>query len=114
VWTFIRSSDLPHPGRNLALYLDSEINLEVGVEMLSRSPATSKCSARRLRRDSRDGCTWGHTTPGEPMKPFTSGARSWLRVCRAELGVYGHWDDDPAKLRTDVFYLLQAGSKLAG
>jgi hypothetical protein len=20
--------------------------------------------------------------------------------------IYGHWDDDPAKLRTDVFYLL--------
>jgi hypothetical protein len=21
--------------------------------------------------------------------------------------LYGHWEDDPAKLRTDVFYLLR-------
>ena len=28
VWAFIRSSHLPHPGRNLALYLDGEINLD--------------------------------------------------------------------------------------
>src|SRR5262249_28162531 len=25
--------------------------------------------------------------------------------------VYGHWDDDPAKLRTDIYYLLQTGNE---
>src|ERR1700693_4851403 len=33
VWTFFRSSQLPRPGRHLALYLDGEVNLEVGVEV---------------------------------------------------------------------------------
>lgn len=28
--------------------------------------------------------------------------------------VYGHWDPDPAKLRTDVYYLLQPTSAEAG
>jgi effector-binding domain-containing protein len=28
--------------------------------------------------------------------------------------LYGHWTDDPAKLRTDVFYLLQDGAESAG
>jgi hypothetical protein len=28
--------------------------------------------------------------------------------------VYGDWSDDPAKLRTDVLYLLKNGQKTAG
>jgi effector-binding domain-containing protein len=28
--------------------------------------------------------------------------------------VYGHWHDDPARLRTDVYYLLQPGGAGAG
>ena len=33
VWEFARSSHLSRPGRHLALYLDGEIHLEVGVEV---------------------------------------------------------------------------------
>src|ERR1700693_5709818 len=33
VWEFFRSSGLPRPGRHLALYLDGEMNIEVGVEV---------------------------------------------------------------------------------
>src|SRR3954466_4993484 len=33
VWAFVRSAGLPRPGRHVALYLDGEINLEVGVEL---------------------------------------------------------------------------------
>src|SRR5712691_8238825 len=33
VWEFMRSSGLPRPGRHLALYLDGEMNIEVGVEV---------------------------------------------------------------------------------
>ena len=28
--------------------------------------------------------------------------------------VYGHWSDDPAKLRTDVYYLLNPGGAVVG
>lgn len=31
VWRFLRSTPVPHTGRNLALYLDGAINLECGV-----------------------------------------------------------------------------------
>src|SRR5882724_10163235 len=33
VWAFIRSSHLPQPGRNLAVYLAGEGHLECGVEV---------------------------------------------------------------------------------
>src|SRR5438270_482150 len=33
VWAYLRAAQFPHPGRNLALYLDCDINLEVGVEV---------------------------------------------------------------------------------
>jgi effector-binding domain-containing protein len=118
VWSFIRSSPLLHPGRNLALYLDGEINLEVGVEVsqsfegnghvfCSRTPAGTVVTTahfgpyNRLHEAHNALCTWcrknGHAVPGI----------NWE--------VYGHWNDDPAKLRTDVFFLLQAaGSESAG
>src|SRR6266568_8603832 len=33
VWSFIRSADLPRPGRHLALYLDAQGSVEVGAEV---------------------------------------------------------------------------------
>ena len=110
VWAFARSAGIPKPGRHLALYLDGEINLEVGVEVTqpfvgndqvvcSSTPAGLVATTAHLGPYSRLGeahaaiCKWcaenGHALAGP----------NWE--------VYGHWNDDPAKLRTDVFYLLQ-------
>src|SRR4029077_18933134 len=33
VWSFIRSANLPRPGRHLALYLDGQGSVEVGAEV---------------------------------------------------------------------------------
>ena len=117
VWAFVRSSHLPHPGRNLALYLDGEMNIECGVEVFqpfagdgrvvcSSTPAGVVATAAHLGPYDRLGeahaaiCKWcsdhGHALAGP----------SWE--------VYGHWDDDPSKLRTDVFYLLKAVGESAG
>jgi effector-binding domain-containing protein len=110
VWSFIRSSQLPHPGRNLAIYFDGEINLECGVEIAqpfagndqvfySTTPAglvatTVHIGPYHLLGEAHAAiCNWcadhGHTPAGP----------NWE--------VYGHWTDDPAKLRTDVYYLLR-------
>jgi effector-binding domain-containing protein len=113
VWTFFRASNLPRPGRNLALYLDCEgdlVNLESGAEVdqpftgndrvvCSCTPAGRVATAVYMGPYDRLGdahgaiCQWcaanGHALAGP----------NWE--------VYGHWENDPAKLRTDVFYLLQ-------
>jgi effector-binding domain-containing protein len=114
VWTFLRSAQFPQPGRNLALYLDGEINVEIGVAVAhpftgndrvfcSCTPAGTVATLAHLGPYHRLGethaaiCRWclenGHALAGP----------SWE--------VYGHWTDDPAQLLTDVYYLLQAGSE---
>jgi effector-binding domain-containing protein len=116
VWTFVRAAQLPHPGRHLAVYFDGEINLEVGVEVTqpfagndrvvcSGTPAGTVATAAhfgpygRLGEAHRAICDWcaanGHALAGP----------NWE--------VYGHWDDDPAKLRTDVYYLLRTADEPA-
>jgi effector-binding domain-containing protein len=110
VWTFFRTSGLPRPGRHLALYLDDKGNLEVGVEVTepfagnervvcSSLPAGTVATAthwgpyQRLGEAHKAICKWcsenGHTLTG---------------VCWE---LYGHWTDNLAQVRTDVYYLLQ-------
>lgn len=115
VWSVIRSQQVPGVGRHVAVYLDGQINLEVGVEL--------------------DGPFAGHdevvisTTPPGPVATTTHlgpyhllhEAHEAIRRCCANNGytlagpnweVYGHWKDewnrDPSKITTDVFYLLVA------
>jgi effector-binding domain-containing protein len=110
VWAFMRSSGLPHPGRNLALYLDGVMNIECGVEVpqpftgngrvvCSSTPAGTVATAAHIGPYSRLGeahdavrkwCSDNGHTPAGP---------SWE--------VYGHWTDDPTKLRTDVYWLVK-------
>lgn len=109
VWAFIRSSHLPHPGRNLALYLDDEINLEVGVEVFQPFDGAEQVICSRTP----DGtvATTVHMGPYHRLPAAHSAIRKWCAEQGFSLAgpnweVYGHWDDDPAKLRTDVYYLL--------
>jgi effector-binding domain-containing protein len=49
--------------------------------------------------------------PYNQMKPAHAAIHAWVRDHGRQLSgtsweVYGHWSDDPAKLRTDIFYLL--------
>jgi len=110
VWAFARAAGLPRPGRHLALYFDNEINLEVGVEVdrpfvgndqvvCSSTPAGLVATAAHFGPYNRLGdahdavCKWCTANGCVKAGPC------WE--------VYGHWDDDPAKLRTDVYYLLR-------
>jgi effector-binding domain-containing protein len=109
VWAFVRTSGLPHPGRNLALYLDCQINLECGVEVAQPFEGTDQvvCSQTPAGLVA-TAAHWG------PYDRLGDAHRAIGRWCAAHghtpagpnWEVYGHWDDDPAKLRTDVYYLL--------
>ena len=113
VWNFIRASGFTEAGRNVAVYLDGAINIECGVEVtplfvgggdvhLSATPAGSVAHAVHMGRY--EGLGGAH--------------RAILAWCadhgRSLAGpnweIYGHWNDDPAQLRTDVLYLLTATS----
>ncbi len=115
VWNVVRAQKIAGAGRHIAIYHDGEINLEVGVELESPfaghgevvgsvTPAgtvatTTHFGPYQLLHQAHNAiCRWcadnGHTPAGP----------NWE--------VYGHWQNDwntdPAKIRTDIFYLLQS------
>jgi effector-binding domain-containing protein len=110
VWEFMRSSGLPRPGSHLALYLDGEMNIECGAEV--HQPFTGNgrviCSATPAGLVA----TAAHLGPYDRLKEAHEAVLRWCADRGYELAgpsweVYGHWTDDPAQLRTDIFYLLK-------
>ena len=112
VWAFVRAAGLPHPGRHLALYLDGEINLEVGVEVTQPFTGDGRVVCSSLPAG--PVATAAHLGPYDRLGEAHGAIRAWCAGQGHALAgpcweVYGHWTDAPARLRTDVFYLLQEG-----
>lgn len=114
VWSFIRSAGLPNPGRHLALYLDSSGTVEVGAEVSAPFIGNDRvhCSQLAVGRV----VTTTHFGPYPRLSEAHTAIRQWCAENGNRLGgisweIYGHWDEswnnDPSKIRTDVFYLLQ-------
>lgn len=110
VWQFVRAVGLLRPERNLALYLDGVINLECGVEV-----AGSFTGNGRVIPSSTPAGRVATTTHYGPYERLGEAHGALLAECRARglalagpsWEVYGHWTDDMAQLRTDVYYLLR-------
>jgi effector-binding domain-containing protein len=109
VWGVIRALQLRGAGRHLALYWDGEINLEVGVEL--EPPFTGHGEVVASRTPAGTVATVGHFGPYNRLGEAHSAilkhcSEHGLTLAGPNWEVYGHWTDDPAQLRTDVFYLL--------
>jgi effector-binding domain-containing protein len=112
VWEAVRAQKVK-AGRHVAIYWDGSIRLEVGVELhgsfidsgdvvCSATPAGSVASAT-------------HFGPYGGLGAAHDAVRTWCREHNHQLAgpsweIYGHWqpewNDDPSRIRTDVFYLL--------
>jgi effector-binding domain-containing protein len=112
VWDAVRAQQT-QAGRNVAIYWDSSIRLEVGVElhgpfaehgdvMHSATPAGVVASAT-------------HFGPYGALGVAHNAIREWCIANHHSLAgpnweVYGHWQPewshDPSQIRTDVCYLL--------
>ena len=117
VWEFVRAANLPKPGRHLALYLDCEMNIEVGVEVFQHFASTDRviCSSTPAGMVA----TTAHFGPYHRLGDAHAAVHKWCAGHgHAPAGpsseVYGHWNDDPAQLRTDVYWLLQARAQTSG
>ena len=109
VWAYARTARLRQPGRHVAVYFDGAIHLECGVEILERFAGDGRvvCSSTP------DG-TVATTTHLGPYDQLSRAHDAVRRACadrdRMLAGpnweIYGHWTDDPARLQTDVYYLL--------
>jgi effector-binding domain-containing protein len=109
VWQFLRAAQIPNTGLNLAVYLDGAINLDCGVLVLGPFTAAGSvvCSATPAGRVA----TTAHFGPYHQLGDAHSAITQWCaarhhRLAGTNWEIYGHWNDDPAQLRTDVYYLL--------
>jgi len=112
VWSFIRAAGLPRPGRHVALYLEGGF-VEVGAEVVARFAGNDRIQCSQLPA----GCVAAtkHLGPYTRLGDAHSAIRQWcVEQQRNPTGIcweiYGHWDqswnNDPSKIRTDVFHLL--------
>jgi hypothetical protein len=113
VWRVIRSQHISGAGRHVAVYLDGQINLEVGVEL--DAPFAGS------------GEVVGSATPAGLVATTTlfgpygllNQAHAAIRRWCADNGftpagpnweIYGHWQDgwnsDPTKICAEVFYVV--------
>ncbi|HWX19003.1 MAG TPA: GyrI-like domain-containing protein [Candidatus Binatia bacterium] len=113
VWSFIRSAGLPRPGRHMALYLEGGL-VEVGAEVTERFAGNDRVHCSQLPA----GCvaTTTHFGPYAHLGEAHSQIRQWCAEHGHQLSgvcweIYGHWEEswnaEPAKIRTDVFHLLE-------
>jgi effector-binding domain-containing protein len=114
VWSVVRSQQIPGAGRHIALYLDGQINLEVGVEL--DAPFAGHGEVVGSVTPAGAVATTVHFGPYHRLGEAHHAIREWCAnhghaLAGPNWEIYGHWTDecnsDPAKIRTDVFYLLK-------
>jgi effector-binding domain-containing protein len=115
VWRAVGAQQVVGAGRHVAIYWDSQINLEVGVEVTAPFPGCGEvvASATPAGRVA----TTTHYGPYGRLHEAHGAICRWCKENGYTLAgpnweVYGHWQDDwnsdPSRITTDVFYLLVA------
>lgn len=113
VWNFARAAGLPKPGRHVAVYLNDG-SVEVGAEVTEAFTGNERVHCSRLPGGR--AATTVHFGPYGGLGAAHAAVRAWCaehghRLSGVSWEVYGHWDqswnDDPSKIRTDVFHLLE-------
>ena len=113
VWNVLRAQKVPGAGRHVAVYIDCEINLEVGVEL--GSPFLKNGEVIASATPCGLVATTTHYGPYGQLHLAHDAIRSWCKnnghtPAGPNWEIYGHWKDewnsDPSKICTDVFYLL--------
>src|SRR4051812_30355537 len=115
VWNVVRAQNIKGAGRHVALYLDDQINLEVGVEL--EAPFAGHGEVLGSGLPSGTVATTTHFGPYNQLPAAHHAIRDWCAnhghaLAGPNWEIYGHWDDawnsDPSKIRTDVFYQLKS------
>jgi effector-binding domain-containing protein len=114
VWNVIRSQQVQGAGRHIAVYLDDQINIEVGVEL--EAPFAGHGDVIGSATPAGAVATATHLGPYQTLGQTHDAVKQWCaQNGRTPAGpsweIYGHWLDawnnDPSQIRTDVFYLLK-------
>jgi effector-binding domain-containing protein len=120
VWSILRTQQIQGAGRHVALYWDDQINLEVGVEL--GTPFAGCGDVVGSATPAGTVATTVHLGPYDRLAEAHQAIRRWCadhdhRLAGPNWEIYDHWvedwKEDPAKIRTGVFYLLKTGGSPA-
>ncbi len=109
LWKFIRERQLK-VGRNVGVYRDGVINLEVGVEL--EGPFDTEGDVIRSATPGGTCVTVTHFGPYQELGAAYRALSDWCaangkKTSGPSWEIYGHWleewNTDPSKVRTDVF-----------
>ncbi len=112
VWNVMRAQQV-NAGRNVAVYLDGTIRIEVGVELLG--PFAGDGDVVRSATPAGAVAVVTHFGPYGGLGAAHDAVHQWSRANGHHLAgprweIYGHWKPewkaDPSLIRTDIYYLL--------
>jgi len=117
VWPVLREQGEARPGHNVVVYhgvSDGMLTIDVGVEVLGQF--VPRGDVRLTATPSGDAVTTAHLGEYSDMGGAYRALEQWCtanerRPAGVNWEVYGDWTDDPAKLRTDVFFLLEPAAR---
>jgi effector-binding domain-containing protein len=110
VWACLRAGGITRGCRNVMLYRDDVPNVEVGVELTQPCPLTGRVQTSTLPAG--EVATTVHYGPYAGLKEAHRAVFDWCaangrRRAGPRWEVYGPHDDDPAKVWTEVYHLLE-------
>jgi effector-binding domain-containing protein len=100
----------------VAVYLDCAINVEVGVELDAPFAGHGEVVGSSLPAGT--VATTVHMGPYQQLGAAHQAIRDWCAnhgyaLAGPSWEIYGHWEDawnnDPSRIRTDIFYLVKPG-----
>ena len=115
VWSFVRARQL-RAGRNVAVYLDGTIRLEVGVELTGSLPDGGDIVPSATPAG--PAASIVHFGPYDQLGAAHRAIHEWCsahdhRLAGPNWEIYGHWQNewnaDPSRIRTDVYYQVVPG-----
>jgi effector-binding domain-containing protein len=118
VWKTVKAAQVKDAGRHVAVYRDAGgglLDMEVGVEVGTAFPGRDEVVGSVLSAG--DAATATHFGPYRKLGEAHQAIRRWCAeqgrtLAGANWELYGHWLDewnnDPSKIRTDIYYLLKS------
>lgn len=110
IWPFLRSKPETKPGLNIVVYLDGPKQMEVGVQVSAKpEPPTGIVYTQTPAGLAAHGV---HIGPYSELGRTYDALHAWIAENKLRMKgpfweVYGHWNDDPLKLRTDIYFLVE-------
>jgi effector-binding domain-containing protein len=109
VWPVLRGQGIP-TGHNVVVYRDGALTVDVGVEVLA--PFSGDGDVQPSATPSGEVATTAHFGDYAQLGAAYAALERWCaangrRPAGVNWEVYGDWDDDPDKRRTDVYFLLE-------